>query len=185
MALTDKAGAVSYFNERTAAGLCKQIDNRDAVALEYVYEPPALAAIPGMDKWFCTRRLADAYCYWLPQAGIGVPAHGGTASEPQTTENSKGIIVEVSGIQQHPGDPCALDSFAGGVVKRNFGDDALTLTGITLEDPDGSRFFINVEIPSDMSRALQGRVVQGIIKSRSPSDGTDLPLRGRWTVQFA
>jgi hypothetical protein len=71
MALTDKIGAVSYFKEREVVGLCKQFDKLEAVALEVVYAPPALANIPGMAKWFCTRRIGDAYCYWLPQAGIG------------------------------------------------------------------------------------------------------------------
>ena len=87
---------------------------------------------------------------------------GSAFGEPKTKENAKGITIEVSDLEQNPGDPCHLDTFAGRVVKRDFADDAVTLTRITVENSDGVRTGINVEIPPDMNMALRGRVFDGL-----------------------
>jgi hypothetical protein len=80
--------------------------------------------------------------------------------DPQTKQNSKGITVEVSGIEQqydcHPG------TFDGLIVKREFGHDGVTLNDIVVQNVDGTRSFINVSIPDDMSMALRGGVVDGL-----------------------
>jgi hypothetical protein len=83
-------------------------------------------------------------------------------AEPRTRENAKGITIEVLNINSAPGDPCNPGEFEGVIVKREFADDAVTLSGITVEHEDGTREIINVEVPSDMNMALRGRVFDGL-----------------------
>jgi hypothetical protein len=47
-------------------------------------------------------------------------------------------------------------------VKRDFAPDAVKLTGIVLEAPDGTREFINVSVPDDLNMALRGNVFRGL-----------------------
>ncbi len=82
--------------------------------------------------------------------------------EPQTKENSKGKTIEVSNLMQNPDETCQQNTFDGQIVKRDFAKDAVRLEGITLEGSDGARTFINVEVPSDLSMNLLGRVVDGL-----------------------
>jgi hypothetical protein len=87
---------------------------------------------------------------------------GGATADPQTRENAKGITIEVSGIGQNPEEACQTGHFRGRIVKQDFAEDSVTLTAITVEDSDGLRQFINVEIPTDMTSALRGRVFNGL-----------------------
>jgi hypothetical protein len=48
-----------------------------------------------------------------------------------------------------PDSDCWGARAVGRVVKREFGNDGLTLRGFVLEEPDGSREFINVEVKLD------------------------------------
>jgi hypothetical protein len=48
------------------------------------------------------------------------------------------------------------------IVKRDFADDAIKLTGITVENSDGTRMFINVEIPSDLNMTTLRNVIDGL-----------------------
>jgi hypothetical protein len=50
----------------------------------------------------------------------------------------------------------------GRIVKRDFDLDAITLKSITVEGSDGTRTFINVEIPSNLSVATLGSIADGL-----------------------
>jgi hypothetical protein len=91
-----------------------------------------------------------------------IALHGSCFGEPRTKQNSKGETIEVSNLEESPGHPCLPSTFAGRVVKRDFAEDAIKLTGITIENRDGTRIFINVEIPSNLSMATLGNVVDGL-----------------------
>jgi hypothetical protein len=88
--------------------------------------------------------------------------HGSALAEPKTRENSQGTTVEVYNLEESPGDPCHLSEFDGRIAKRDFEDDAISLKGITVEYHDGTREFINVEIPAGLNMAILGRVVNGL-----------------------
>jgi hypothetical protein len=92
-----------------------------------------------------------------------VAANGPTLAEPKTRINSQGAtIIEVYDLEENPGESCHLAEFDGRIVKRDFGDDAVSLKGITVEHDDGTREFINVEIPEGLNMALLGSVVDGL-----------------------
>jgi hypothetical protein len=48
------------------------------------------------------------------------------------------------------------------VVKRQFADDAITVTGFVVEHSDGTREFVNVEVAEDLSMAARGAVITGL-----------------------
>ena len=79
----------------------------------------------------------------------------------KTKENPKGITIEVSNLAQNVAE-CHPDTFDGQVVKREFSENAVRLNGITLETSEGTRTFINVELPTNLNMALLGRVVYGL-----------------------
>jgi hypothetical protein len=81
-------------------------------------------------------------------------------AEVRTREDAKGRTVEIIGLAD-PTDCHPLD-FGGTIVKREFAPDALTLTGIVIEVSDGTREFINVEIPKELNMALRGNVYRGL-----------------------
>src|SRR5271154_2914124 len=125
----------------------------------YGYHVPVISVIRNiwMRKWPKMRTRSIA-CFALAMLAMLSDAFG----EPQTKENSKGITVNVSGLQKNMDDSCHPGTFDGLVVKRSFADDAVTLTGITLEFSDGVRTFINVDTPPDMNMALRSRVFDGL-----------------------
>ena len=59
-------------------------------------------------------------------------------------------------------DGCQPFNFRGTVVQREFDKGAVTLTGIVIEDADGSRDFINVAIPDGLDMAVRGDVYRGL-----------------------
>ena len=80
--------------------------------------------------------------------------------EPQTKQDSKGTVIEVSGIERR--DDCQPGTFDGLIVKREFDRDGVTLTGIVVQKADGTRTFLNVAIPDGMSMALRSNVYDGL-----------------------
>jgi hypothetical protein len=67
--------------------------------------------------------------------------------------------VEVRGLAQDSS--CHPFEFNGIVVKRSFGNDGLTLTGIVIEQSDGTRSFINVDpVSAYLGMALKYSLIQ-------------------------
>lgn len=74
--------------------------------------------------------------------------------------NPNGSVVVMTGLFDSP-EGCHPFDMSGVVVKREFGKDALLLTGIVLESPNGSRTFINVVVEVEkMSMADKSTVLQ-------------------------
>lgn len=71
----------------------------------------------------------------------------------------------VSLFNLSPDQSCAKVTapISGKVVQRKFGDDGLTVSGIVVEEPDGSRSFVNVEVHLDASdQATRTWVMKGL-----------------------
>lgn len=62
-----------------------------------------------------------------------------------------------------PVDPaCGLSAISGVVAGRQFAADDFTLSSFIWENTDGSRQYVNVQVPGDMSRALSSKVLSGL-----------------------
>lgn len=57
---------------------------------------------------------------------------------------------------------CSPAAIQGKVVKRDFAKNGVSLSGFVLEKKDGSRTFVNVEIPGDLNMVDLGYVTQGL-----------------------
>ena len=63
-------------------------------------------------------------------------------------------------------------------MKRQFGEDGLTLKGIVLEGPDGSREFINVDVKLDsIDMATRSWVTRGLHTLLAEGRSPDLYIR--------
>lgn len=77
-------------------------------------------------------------------------------------QNDKGEVVSISGLY-NTSQECQRFDDGGVVVKREFRDDAVVLSGIVLERADGTRSFINViAIPERLNVAAKGNLIQGL-----------------------
>ena len=83
-------------------------------------------------------------------------------SAPRTQQNGRGETIEVSGFIEEPGSPCQPFVFSGRIADRKFAADAVTITGLVIEEFNGTRSSINVEIPSGLSMAIRGTVYEGL-----------------------
>lgn len=81
-----------------------------------------------------------------------------------TLDRTKSDVVRLSGLGDEQG-ACARTRFSGRVAQRRF-DPAIgtKLTGITIESRDGTRDFINVEIPAGTEAFDQRWIAQGLQK---------------------
>ena len=57
---------------------------------------------------------------------------------------------------------CSPAAIQGKVVKRDFAKNGVSPSGFVLEKKDGSRTFVNVEIPDDLNMVDLGYVTQGL-----------------------
>lgn len=58
---------------------------------------------------------------------------------------------------------CTNGQEAGKIIKREFSKDGLKMTGIVLEEPDGSRGFVNIDVSLDkLDNATRSWVVKGL-----------------------
>jgi hypothetical protein len=57
---------------------------------------------------------------------------------------------------------CQPAPIQGKVVKRDFAENGVSLSGFVLEEKDGSRTFVNVAIPDDLDMVDLGYVTQGL-----------------------
>jgi hypothetical protein len=95
----------------------------------------------------------------LSVAAVAVSAVAASA-EVRTRDDGKGHVGEVAGLAD--ASDCQPFEFGGTVVKRDFANDALTLTGIVIEAADGTKEFFNITIPKDLNMALKGNVYVGL-----------------------
>ena len=84
--------------------------------------------------------------------------------EPQVKQDSKGIPIEVSNLDQGGNVSCQRTEFLGQVAARDFAKNAMDLTGITLEDADGVRTFINVEVWPNLRGAFGANLASALQK---------------------
>jgi hypothetical protein len=76
-------------------------------------------------------------------AGAIVAASGSAQAEPKFQLDPTGNrVVSLTNLYTDPS--CDTRQSRGKVVKRQFEDDAVTLEGVVLEHPDGSRDFIGI-----------------------------------------
>jgi hypothetical protein len=83
-------------------------------------------------------------------------------AELRVSQDGKGEVVSISGLYDDP-EGCHISRTDGVIVKREFKDDALTLSGIVLETSDGARSFVNVDIePDKLGMAAKGNLMHGL-----------------------
>ncbi len=75
-------------------------------------------------------------------------------------QNNKWETTELSGLFGEP--DCSSSPLRGKVVKREFAEDALTVKAFVVEIPNGTREFVNVELPENLDRATQSIVLDGL-----------------------
>jgi len=76
-------------------------------------------------------------------------------------DGTKAKLLSLSNLS--PDSDCWGARATGKIVKRQFGNDGLTLTGFVLEEPDGSREFINVGVKLDiLDAATRSWVASGL-----------------------
>jgi len=74
---------------------------------------------------------------------------------------SEGEIIELTGLYNEP--ECRLEALVDGkVIKRQFADNGVVVTGFVLENTDGTREFVNVQISEDLSMAARRIVIPGL-----------------------
>ena len=82
-------------------------------------------------------------------------------SNVQIRQDAMHQTIGISGLSAYQAE-CGLMKFVGRVAKRMFADDALTITGFIIEHIDGTRTFINVDIPDSQDRFTRGAVFDGL-----------------------
>ena len=77
-----------------------------------------------------------------------------------TTKNDHAI--EITGLSTQCEPAAGIADFHGKVIKRDFEENQLILKGVVIEAEDGSRSYINVEIPDDLDMASRSWIVPGL-----------------------
>jgi hypothetical protein len=111
---------------------------------------------------WCTRS-ADMNWSKLPSVSVVLAAQllaGQAFSQVQFQQNRAGQTTELSGL--YADQSCSSVDIKGRVVKRDFASDALSITGFVVERRDGTRQFVNVSIPSDLSMVARSVVDDGL-----------------------
>jgi hypothetical protein len=93
---------------------------------------------------------------------VGVLVCGSTArAEISIRQNEKGDVVSISGLATPEG--CHPFEMRGVVVKREFREDEMVLSGLIIEAADGTRTFVNVlALPESLNLAARGNLIQGL-----------------------
>lgn len=83
-------------------------------------------------------------------------------AEPRYEQNDKGQIISIVGLSDvHEG--CHPAEISGVVVKREFAKDEITLSGVVVELPHGTRCFINVvAVPERLPMAQRSNLIAGL-----------------------
>jgi hypothetical protein len=89
-----------------------------------------------------------------------VLASSSATAEVHFKQNKLNHAVEISGLYDDP--TCSRQVISGMVVKREFSSDALTITGFVFQRLDGTRQFVNVDVPSGLDRVSQEIVDDGL-----------------------
>ena len=83
-------------------------------------------------------------------------------AELRINQDGKGQVISISGLYDSP-EGCHTSQSNGMIVKREFKEDALTLSGIVLEASDGTRAFMNVDVETDkLNMAAKGNLLRGL-----------------------
>jgi hypothetical protein len=79
---------------------------------------------------------------------VVVAAISGAQAEPTFQLDASGArVVSLSNLYNDPG--CSPGRIRGKVVKRQFDDGAIRVTGFVIENADGSRDFVNVGVDTN------------------------------------
>jgi hypothetical protein len=87
---------------------------------------------------------------------LALPAR---AADVQFKENG-GQTTEISGLFADP--DCSPMKLRGKIVKRNFNENGVTITGFVIEAQNGSRTFVNVDIPDRLDMVTLDYVTHGL-----------------------
>jgi hypothetical protein len=81
---------------------------------------------------------------------------------PRYSQNEKGQVTSIVGLSDSR-EGCHPSEMSGVVVKREFQKDEISLSGIVVELPDGTRSFINViAVPESLPMAQRSNFVTGL-----------------------
>jgi hypothetical protein len=84
-----------------------------------------------------------------------------TAAPRFQLDKTQSKLVSLSNLS--PDADCSGAQTNGKVVQRKFGEDAVTLTGVVIEAPDGSRDFVNVSVSlNDTDMATRSWIYRGL-----------------------
>ena len=91
-----------------------------------------------------------------------VVAMSGAQAEPTfQLDASSARVVSLSNLYDDP--TCTPRRMRGKVVKRQFDDGAILVTGFVMENPDGSRDFVNVGVDTkNLSMNARGWIARGL-----------------------
>jgi hypothetical protein len=93
---------------------------------------------------------------------VSVLVASASHAEMQISQDGRGQVVSISGLYDDP-EGCHIFRTDGLIVKREFKDDALTLSGVVLEASDGARSIVNVDIePGKLGMAAKGNLMHGL-----------------------
>ena len=112
----------------------------------------------------------------LPSVSVVLAAQllvGQAFGQVQFQQNRAGHATELSSL--YSDQSCSPIDVKGRVVKRDFADDALTITGFIVERSEGTRQIVNVSIPSDLGMAARSVVYDGL--QRLLKEGRDVRAR--------
>jgi hypothetical protein len=106
------------------------------------------------------KRNASVALAAVTASAIGLLAKQADA-EVRFSQNKSNQTISLSGLVD-PDANCSLVGIGGRVVKRDFGNDALTITGFVVERADGTRQFVNVDMPANLSMSERDAVFDGL-----------------------
>jgi hypothetical protein len=85
-----------------------------------------------------------------------------TASAKVGYTARNGHTVEIDGLSTQCDPGAGIADFHGKVIKREFEDNQIILKGVVIEAEDGTRTYINVEMPEDLDMATRSWIVLGL-----------------------
>ncbi len=113
----------------------------------------------------------------LVTAVLALPLASPVSAEVMVKDAPDGTVVGLSGLILSSPEMCQPFTFSGRVVKREFGDDVMTVSGFTVEEADGTRTHLNVDDPSSLgmpTRAVVGQGLQRLTKVGQSVEGRAL-----------
>jgi hypothetical protein len=87
-------------------------------------------------------------------------------AQTRIEQNNKHQTIGLSGL--YADTSCSPVDVSGKVVKTDFSDNALTITGFVVERKNGTRQFVNVSIPDGLGSASMSEVYEGLQRLLKP-----------------